>query len=99
MRPSLLTEPAVACPAGLGRKGLTTGQTIAIKLIAPPRASKAEKAESSLLARLGGGSLKDRLSGGAERDARPRRDERPRERPERERGERGDRGARGGRGR
>jgi hypothetical protein len=78
------------------RGKLTTGQTIAIKLIALPRAPKADKAESSLLARLGGGSLKDRI-GGAERE-RPRRDERP-PRPERERSDRGDRGGRGGRGR
>ncbi|CAK9780077.1 RNA-binding domain-containing protein [Cutaneotrichosporon oleaginosum] len=81
---------------------MTKGQTIAIKLIAPPRAPKADKAESSLLARLGGGSLKSRIGGGGgvESDSRSRRDERPRDRPQRgERAERGDRGGRGGRGR
>ncbi|GMK57025.1 hypothetical protein CspeluHIS016_0308650 [Cutaneotrichosporon spelunceum] len=81
---------------------MTKGQTIGIKLIAPPRAPKADKAEASLLARLGGGSLKDRIGGG-----RPKRDERgprPDRAPRQERGgERGgdrdgDRG-RGGRGR
>ncbi|BEI81173.1 hypothetical protein CcaverHIS002_0203330 [Cutaneotrichosporon cavernicola] len=73
---------------------MTKGQTIAIKLIAPARAPKADKGESSLLARLGGGSLKDRMGGD-----RPQRDERgprPDRAPRQERG--GDRG-RGGRGR